>query len=106
MGDCAQALGTQRMTELDCELPTHRGHRSQMSRGDPQEEHSVREEENVLINEMAKVRDARNKPALICEMPRGQATAGPFLSSPSGSRAQPCATPVPSSDLRDLTLLH
>lgn len=56
------------MTKLDSESPTHRGS------FEPREQKwpprlVFSEEKNVLIDDKAKVKDARNKPALICKMP-------------------------------------
>lgn len=46
--------------ELHCEAPTSRGSLKPQDRGSYQEQHSVSKEKNVLINEMAKVRDTRS----------------------------------------------
>lgn len=59
--------GLRKTVELDCESPTHRGslkpHEQRWTPG------KALREKKVLMDEMAKVRDARNKPAIICNVP-------------------------------------
>lgn len=79
-----------------------------MSRGNRQEEHSVREEKNVLINEMAKVRGAGiNQLSLQGAWRKvgGGRWQGPSLHL-RGARGRPRPTPGPCSRSPWLPLSH